>query len=216
MKIVVVAFLLFLFQQTLSQPVIVYKKQTNFYCNFENVVRFFAKDLDCSQVVIKTDNGKIDQRDCRLFYLPERPGPTTLKFYRKSESTLKIIDSIQINVFANIDPRVYLGNKGGGVISKKMVLAFGGLIARIETNEGHEESIKLNGYTVVIHKKNGTIISERNTGNRYNEKLIRLLEELQTGEKLSFINIEVQLLDLREINARPIEFSIEEDVESKK
>lgn len=216
MKILFVTVLTFCLQNSFSQQVVVYKEQTNFYCNYANVVRFFVKDLDCSQVVFKTDNGKIDQRDCRLSYLPERQGPTTLRVYRKSESTLKIIDSIQFNVFANIDPRVYLGNMRAGLISKKRMIALGGLNARIETYEGHEEPIKLNGYTVVIHKQNGTILSERNTGNRYNEKVIQLLGDLQTGEKVSFINIEVKLFDGREINARPIEFGIEEDEESKK
>ncbi len=90
-----------------------------------------------------------------------------------------------------------------------MMIAMGGIIAKMETTEGHSESIAVKGYTVIVHKNNGAILSEQNAGNRYSEKLSQLFQELQTGEKVSFINIKVKIFDGREINARPIEFSIE-------
>ena len=216
MKIIFVTILLFLFDVSQSQPVVVYKRQTNFYNDFVNVVQFLAKNLDCSSIVFKTDNGKIEQRDCWLSYIPERPGPTTFKIYERRKSRLVLIDSIQINVFENTNPQVYLGNKTQGSISKKMMIAMGGIIAKMEVIEGHSEPIAVQGYTVIIHKANGSIISEQNTGNRYSEKLVQLFQDLQAGEKVSFINIKVKLFDGREINARPIEFAIEEDEESKK
>lgn len=209
MKALIVTILVFFFQESVSQQVVVYKSQTIFYCQFENVVRFFAKDLDCSSVVFKTDNGIIKQRDCRLSYVPERPGPTTLSVYKKTKSTLLLIDSINIIVFENTIPQVFLGNKSQGSVTKEQMIAMGGIIARMEVVEGHSEPIAVKGYTVIIRKNNGTILSEQNAGNRYSQKLIQLFQELQTGEKVSFINIEVKIFDGRVINARPIEFSIE-------
>lgn len=209
MKIIVVTLLVFFSHESLSQQVVVYKKQTSFYCQFGNVVRFFAKDMDCSSVVFRTDNGKIEQKDCWLSYTPERPGPTTLSVYRKSKSTLVLIDSIQINVFENTNPQVFLGYMAQGSVTKEMMIKMGGIIAKMETTEGHSEPIIVKGYTVIVHKNNGAILSEQNAGNRYSEKLSQLFQELQTGEKVSFINIKVKIFDGREINARPIEFSIE-------
>lgn len=206
---IVVTLLVFFSHESLCQQVVVYKRQTSFYCQFGNVVRFFAKDMDCSSVVFKTDNGKIEQKDCWLSYTPERPGPTTLSVYKKSKFKLLLIDSIRIVVYENTNPQVFLGNKNQGSVSKEMMIAMGGIIAKMETTEGHSESIAVKGYTVIVHKNNGTILSEQNAGNRYSEKLSQLFQELQTGEKVSFINIEVKIFDGRVINARPIEFSIE-------
>jgi hypothetical protein len=173
----------------------------------DNYYRFIAKNIPCSRIVFKSDNGKFSQAGCKLFYYPDTAGNTTFKVYQKYTNRLRLVDSIHILIDYE-EPTVTLGTKTGGIISKTEVLAIGGLIVRKYITEDHTEPITLIGYTMItLH--NDTTRSVHNTGNKYSDEAKSLLANLQPNDRLIFANIAATDRSKRTLLAKPIEFKIE-------
>lgn len=120
-----------------------------------------------------------------------------------------LLDSIEIMVYDNHTAEAWLGVKNGGVIAKKHLLDIGGVRVLLQTREDHSGPIVVNSYTVIAHKSDGAVLYVINIGNKFNEKAIQLLQDLVSGEKLTFTNIQVSYDKTRPLYVKPIEFAIE-------
>lgn len=157
-----------------------------------NSVEFIANNTNCSSFLFQTDNGRITQTECRLFYIPERSGYTSIKVFRKHNSNLRLVDSIEIMVYQNLIAEAWLGSKSGGVIQKSELLAIGGIICTIRTREDHSERISIQGYTVIVHKADGRVEYSVNGDGKFNEVTKDIIEQLENGEKVTFTNFRVR------------------------
>ncbi|HEY8971330.1 MAG TPA: hypothetical protein VIM64_19640 [Puia sp.] len=175
---------------------------------FENYYRFVVKDIPCSRIVFKSDNGKFDQNGCELFYYPDTVGMTTFKAYEKDADRLRLVDSVEVRVDEYKEPEARLGTKSGGIISKAEVLAMEGPNLRMYFNDFHSEQVVLISYTVIV-LHGDSVRSAHNTGDRYSEETRSLLEGLQSKDKLIFVNIEATDGRKRSLLAKPMEFKIE-------
>ncbi|OQP60379.1 hypothetical protein A3860_33915 [Niastella vici] len=193
-----------------SQKVIFYERKEAFYTNMENYVRYLVKDSKASSLVFKTDNGKIEPAQFAfLIFKPMRPGNTIIRIYQQQKNKLIPYDSINVMVYENNKAEALVGVKYGGAINKRELIAIGGLIGMYRTREDHTDPIPIKTYTIIFHKSDGTIQYQVNTGNRFNEPSIRLMNELQSGEKVTFTNIQAVIEGYPPLKVNPIEFTIQ-------
>jgi hypothetical protein len=89
---------------------------------YENLYKFEVKDVPCSRIVVKADQGEISQYGCELTYQPDSLGYTVFRFYRKTSYGLHLIDTVLIGVRVNELVYPTLGDQTGGQISRANVL----------------------------------------------------------------------------------------------
>ena len=81
--------------------------------------------------------------------------------------------------------------------------------AGIWTRSNHTEPVRVENYTIVFHKSDGSVIVQKNTGNRFNEATIQIMKELQPGERITFTNIQLSgPSSWPQLEAKPVEFTI--------
>src|SRR5579863_8300968 len=76
------------------------------YWPYENYYQFQVKNVPCSRIVVKADQGEISQSGCELTYHADSVGYTIFRFYQKSGIGLHLIDTVQFVV--RLNERVYL------------------------------------------------------------------------------------------------------------
>ena len=127
----------------------------------------------------------------------------------KRKGKLVIYDSVNVMVYENRYAEVRIGIKTGGKIEQKMLVAYGALYAGIWTRSNHTEPVRVENYTIVFHKSDGSVIVQKNTGNRFNEATIQIMKELQPGERITFTNIQLSgPSSWPQLEAKPVEFTI--------
>jgi hypothetical protein len=97
---------------------------------YENYYQFQVKNVPCSRIVVKADQGVISQFGCELTYHADSVGYAIFRFYQKSRIALRLIDTVLFVV--RLNERVYLtlGATTAGQISKVEVLKIGGVLLR--------------------------------------------------------------------------------------
>jgi hypothetical protein len=83
------------------------------------------------------------------------------------------------------------------------------LFTSVWTREDHYDPVGIESYTVIFHKSDGTVQTQKNTGSRYNEPTIQIMKDLQSGERVTFTNIRISKNWRPDLEARPIEFTIQ-------
>lgn len=192
----------------LSQKVILYEPQHAFYTKMENYVWYYAAGYKPSSLVFKTNNGKVSQFRNMLIFLPDTVGKAIFTIYKKQKGKQIPYDSLEVIVYENKSAEALLGTKTGGDIEKSLVVALGALIAKVSTRTTHSEPIRIKSYTIIFHKSDGTIQYYTNTGNRFNDKAFELIRELQSGERITFTNIQAECSWLPSLTVKAIEFTI--------
>jgi hypothetical protein len=192
-----------------GQNVVLYDVGVTCHTNMENYIRFYAKGVNENKLVFTTDSGKVTRYRNRLVFKTNRTGIAHFKVYKRRRGKLMLYDSVEVMVYENKYAEVRIGTKLGGDMEKRMLIANSALIAGVWTRESHTDPIGIESYTVIFHKSDGTVLVQKNTGNRFNEGTIQIMKELQSGERISFTNIQLNKSSYwPELEAKPIEFTI--------
>ena len=208
MKLIKFSFLLILATNIQGQKTVLYMNKQVALWPFENRYMFYIPNSTCSSIIFKTDNGKINQDGCSLFYYPDTLKKTTFKVYKKTKNTLILFDSVQINVTINNKAQASIGMKSGGSISKKEVLAIGGLLVTKFISDSHEEPIRLISYKVITIRGDA-VESATNYGNHFSEKAIEIIKALGRNDKLLFVDINSEEQSNRPVCVAPLEFTLQ-------
>jgi hypothetical protein len=167
-----------------------------------------VKNLPCSKIVIKADQGQITQDGCELAYHPDSAGYAVFRAYRKSRHGLSLVDTVVIGVRVNDQIYPELGTHTGGPINKSEALAIGGILLEEFVNDSHAEFIHLISYKIIfIH--GDSISSIRNIGNRFSGQALGMLRTMQTNDKLIIVDIEASDIRRSSVSVRPVEFTIQ-------
>ena len=174
---------------------------------YENLYKFEVKDVPCSRIVVKADQGEISQYGCELTYQPDSLGYTVFRFYRKTSYGLHLIDTVLIGVRVNELVYPTLGDQTGGQISRANVLAIGGVLLEEFVNDSHAITIHLISYKIIVIHGDSTW-SIRNVGIKFCPEALALLQALQPHDKLIITDIEASDSKRTSIPVRPAEFTI--------
>jgi hypothetical protein len=192
-----------------AQKVALFELGDGCHTLMENYLRVFAKDVDEKSLVFTSDSAKVSQQRNLLIFSTKQTGMVRFKVYTKRKGKLVIYDSVNVMVYENRYAEVRIGIKTGGKIEQKMLVAYGALYAGIWTRSNHTEPVRVENYTIVFHKSDGSVIVQKNTGNRFNEATIQIMKELQPGERITFTNIQLSgPSSWPQLEAKPVEFTI--------
>ena len=191
-----------------AQKVTFYEGRSTFFNHVLSYTNFYIPCESCDSFIFKTDNGEINQNNCRPIYRPNTLGKTTIKVYKKENNSLSLFDSIEVDVNELHEAEVYIGVKKGGQIDKRELIEPGALIAQVYTTEFHSENVSIKSFTIIGTKTDGIISSKNNIGNKFTEETKKIIANLHSGDKIAFINIEVTDFLDRKLVVKPIEFVI--------
>jgi gliding motility-associated GldM-like protein len=210
MKLILILLFAVLWVPVWSQKVILYETRTTCKTLMENYIQFYTKGIDENSIVFKTDDGSVSQIRNTLIFKTNKPGIAKFKVYRKKKGKLLLYDSVEILVYENKYAEALIGVKKGGLIDKKQLIAIGAVVAGVWTRESHCDPVHITGYTVIFHKKDGTVQYQKNTGNRFNDSTIAYMNNLQPGELVTFSNIQVENEGWPGLQVMPVEFTIQQ------
>jgi GldM C-terminal domain len=151
---------------------------------------FLVEGIPCKSILLKTDNGIIETKECSLQINPEKKGLLKIDIYKKANRKEIFIGSRYLRVDDFPLPTAYIGNLKADTIKKNSLLQMGGIIAKLE-NSSFEASFEVKQYTITLIKKDLISISLVNEGARYTPAMIEFLQQLETGDKLLIAGIEV-------------------------
>jgi len=175
---------------------------------FENFYQFQVKNLPCSKIVIKADQGQITQNGCEFVYRPASAGYAVFRAYLKTRHGLSLVDTVVFGVSVNDQIYPGLGPHYGGPINKSEALAIGGILLEEFVNDSHAEFIHLISYKIIfIH--GDSISSIRNIGNRFSSQALAMLRTMQTNDKLIIVDVQASDFRRSSVSVRPVEFTIE-------
>ncbi len=116
---------------------------------------------------------------------------------------------LEVMVYENKFADARIGIKNGGSCKKDELIAYRGLIAFFWTRENHDDPVGVKSYTVIFHKNDGSVLVQKNEGNKFTESTIQIMRELQPDERITFTNIQVlNNYGAFDLHVKPIEFTI--------
>jgi hypothetical protein len=209
MKIYTTIILFLALKQVDGQKVILYNYKEFANRTLVNSYNFYVPGVPCDSVIFRSNAGKIEQYKCRLTFSPDTNSNAIFRVYKKINNKIMFVDSINIPVYQSYKTEIALGSRiGGGSISKNEVIANRGLIARLYMSDDHAESTHLLSYYAIVISKDGKVQSAQNTGNRFTPEVDSIFNLLRPEDKLIFADIELKDFDGKEIEAKPIQFTI--------
>lgn len=174
-----------------------------------NYFRIVPGKIPCKDIIVRTNNGYIEQSGCFIVYQPDTLKPTVFKILRKQGKAVSLIDSVRIHVESNQHIFAAIGVKQGGLISSKELMKMGGLIVKQFITDDHTNPCSITSYRITIFHGD-SVLSCTNAGPRYNDATKEMLSKLKTGDKILFSEIRILGPNSSSPYVRPAEFTIGE------
>jgi len=184
------------------------------YIGVDNPIAIAVSGYETSDLDISVDNGKISGSNGAYIIRPDhiRLAKVTVsckgKEIRKTSFRVKYVPDPVAGV--QTYPGKANGYKREGNISKKDLLAAGGIIATIE-NFDFDMSFNIVSFVVSTTVPNSTkVIEEISQSDKFTDAQVKLIKSLAIHQKLSFESITVTGPDGMKRNLNPMVFTITE------
>lgn len=195
-------------KDSIAQKVILYhNKWEAIWPMTNNSYNFFVPNVPCDSIVFKTNNGRIEQNKCMVYYTPDTIKNTTFKVYKKTSIKLELIDSINITIKENKETYAMVGSNNGGLINKLTLIANGGIHVLSYYFEGHAIPSSVLSYRLTTFNDSNaftTIVF----GSKYSEKAIEMLRATKENNSVLFSDIKIRTANNDTLNINPIQFII--------
>ena len=153
-----------------------------------NKISIMVEGFACDELIVKTNNGKIEGNDCIFSWTPEKSGDCMVEVFRKVNDGE---ERIARKEFVSVPVRpVFKIARGGTNIPLVEVKSQN--YARVESPvEG--ENLVLKKFDVNVISSNGESVKKfSNTGNKLSDEFVAALQKLAPGDLLVFNNIEIE------------------------
>ncbi len=184
-------------------------KENIFYLGVPNPIDVAIEGYKCKDVVVTTDNGKVDPTDepCSYQITLDKAGIAYVIVSEKKSN--RPLGKIPFRVKHIPDPVAMVASKQGGAIGKNIMKVQLGITA-VLLGFDFDARFVVTGFTIIITRKSKSLYTEECTNARFTDNAKSEFNNLQDGDKIVFSNITCKGPDQRERQLQPIEFIIAE------
>ena len=155
------------------------------YVGVDNPLSIAVENVPTKSLIVKASKGTVTRVSGNHYiYHGSEPGEVDILVYKKEKGSLRELGKIPFRVTTFPDPTAFVGNLKGGKISKKTLIAMGGVIAKLE-NSDFEASARVDSFTVCILYKNSCEYKTfKNIRNKFNQQVLDAFKDLNHGDTL--------------------------------
>jgi hypothetical protein len=177
------------------------------YVGLENAVEFAVDNSSCNKykLVSKDLEFKPTENSCIFTITPDRPGKFIV--WLKDKKTNKIVSETKFNVFKLPSPEIRFASQTNGELHKAHAKAQIGLIASLD---GFDISVRfeVSKFLIIIIRNGEVVFSRKNIGAIFSPEVKNGLKDIQSGDKLIFVDANYKGPGGHSGNLKPAEFII--------
>ncbi|HEY4147560.1 MAG TPA: hypothetical protein VGM41_01460, partial [Chitinophagaceae bacterium] len=143
----------------------------------------------CQSISLSTSNGRIEGVPCHYTCVPTKAGIAKITVWQKSHGKKKKFGESSFRVRPIPDPNMSIGWCPGGAITKKYIIAQGGLIAYPDGESGIDANFSVDSFHVIILRSDSVVFNHQSRGHRYDTESLLAFKDLQAGDMLLFTHI---------------------------
>lgn len=171
----------------IAQNAIVANAKMNIvYLGVANPMEAMAEKYACDQIVLATDNGKLEQQPgCRYVYYPENAGKATI---RVMKGKMQVGEAI-FRVKTPPPPIAAVAGKSNTGIRADVLKEQIGIMAVLNDFD-YDIRYVITAFNMILVRKDGTAQTINTiTGPYFNDAMKQLLQTAEPGDRLTFNNI---------------------------
>lgn len=210
MRLFITCILLLSTWRSYSQKCVVANTKENiFYLGVPNPVDVAIEGYRCKDIVVTTDNGKVEPTDDPCSYEINLDKAGIAYVILKEKKSNRQLGKIVFRVKCIPDPVAVIAGKKGGTITKNTMKAQIGIPTEL-LDFNFDVHFVVTGFTVIITRKEKHLYTEECTSARFTDNTKNAFNDLEDGDKIVFSNITCKGPDSRTRQLQPIEFIIAE------
>ena len=195
-----------LFGQKVSIDVISRYNKPIYSCKTYNI-KVTTYDTTISNIILKTNNGKIIHLEDELYYSPKTSGTATIYVYVYDGINTTLIDSTIYNIELEPHSHPWISGRVDDSMTKQRICTSDGI--KVGMGIGFHFTYSVHSYQLSIKRENIIILNEKTFGAYFTKKMRDTFKVLQNGDIVRLENVSIFKCDSsdRRIIA-PFEFSI--------
>ncbi len=181
------------------------------YLGITNSMSVCVEGYACDELIVKTTNGKIENRDsssCSFEFVADSTGLAYIEVYSKWNPEEKILVK-PFRVYSMPQPLPRLDSKKGGEIKKNRLIVQKGLVLKLD-NFDISINFNVDSFLLLIMRGEELVFSEKNYGASFNDEIKNALREVQSGDVLIFSQIKMERKYHFSSDISPAEFVVVE------
>jgi gliding motility-associated protein GldM len=163
------------------------EKMNVFYIGVDNPVSISAGGVSDAQILASISNGSISRAGKSWNVRVNEAGKAVVSVSAKLGDRAKSLGSSEFRVKRVPDPKAYIANTDGGVVSQQLILA-SALIPRMPADFDFDLTFEITGFTCSGVRR-GDFWSRPGRGNRLTDEMKEFIRGCKRGEKIWFEDI---------------------------
>lgn len=154
------------------------------YIGVDNPIEIALSDYPVEAIQVKVNDGTITGSNGKYNWTVFRPGAAAITVFANGKELAKY----NYRIKRIPDPVARLGNHDSGTISIGEFKAQEAVVMFME-NFDYDASCDVTGFTILFVRKNSDIFDVVNVGSRFNEKALKYINDVQSGDVIYIENI---------------------------
>lgn len=180
------------------------------YLGLDNRISCTVEGVPSDSILLSTDNGIITKVGFQNYnYRPSKIVDSKIIIKRKTKGNSVLVGEYSFMVKELPNPIAQVGGLGGGQISKKFLIAQGGVGAYPPNNLGFELRYQVQHFFITAIRNKQILFSKYVEGNQFAPDVHKLFDLLQKDDIITFSLIVAKKADRREVRVNALEFIIE-------
>jgi len=179
-------------------------KMNLFYLKVNNPVQVSVPGFQASDLTVSITNGTIKatkKSKGEYNVVPSKLGKSVISVYVMKDGKKVKMGFMDFRVKSVPPPIATIDKKEGGVISKSMMLASGGLVAELRDFEFEGVRFKVIAYTLTTTYQ-GDQVNEKVKGAQFTPKMKKVIKNTSSGSKITISDIKARRSDVKGLPAR--------------
>ena len=179
-------------------------KMNLFYLKVDNPVQVSVPGFQASDLTVSITNGTIKatkKSKGEYNVVPSKLGKSVISVYVMKDGKKVKMGFMDFRVKSVPPPIATIDKKEGGVISKSMMLASGGLVAELRDFEFEGVRFKVIAYTLTTTYQ-GDQVNEKVKGAQFTPKMKKVIKNTSSGSKITISDIKARRSDVKGLPAR--------------
>ena len=177
------------------------------YIGVPNPMSIVAENYPCDQLIVSTDNGKIEKNDdwkCFYLYYPKEEGISIISVFNSKK---QLINETKYRVKRLPNPIISISGKSAGEIKKNILIKSLGIAAVLQ-NFDIDARYVVTDYKIELIQNNQITFSKEVDDARFSEEIINAFKSLNNGDRMLISKITVKAPDSRLLKLDIAEFII--------
>ena len=179
-------------------------KMNLFYLKVDNPVQVSVPGFQASDLTVSITNGTIKatkKSKGEYNVVPSKLGKSVISVYVMKDGKKVKMGFMDFRVKSVPPPIATIDKKEGGVISKNMMLASGGLVAELRDFEFEGVRFDVIAYTLTTTYQ-GLQVNEKVKGAQFTPKMKKVIKNTSSGSKITISDIKARRSDVKGLPAR--------------